>query len=115
MKPARHVLRYLKGTKDQFIVYNNVQNSVDGIDGLSIIGYADADHGGDQDDRKSTTTYTFLLTNGAIFWPSHKQASIAVSTMESECMTIRMHLGKQLQDYNSIRIPIFLHPLRPSS
>ncbi|HMD14592.1 MAG TPA: reverse transcriptase domain-containing protein, partial [Bacteroidota bacterium] len=39
MKAARHVLRYLKGTKDYSIVYSNVQNfSVEGIDGLSIIG-----------------------------------------------------------------------------
>src|SRR5271169_7239202 len=45
MKAARHVLRYLKGTKDYSIVYGN--SSVERIDDLSIIGYADADHGGD--------------------------------------------------------------------
>ena len=97
MKTARHVLRYLKGTRDYCIVYGNSQNveippmnddEDNGLHGVFITGYADADHGGDKDDRKSTTGYIFVINNGPVSWSSHKQSSNAISTMESEYMAI---------------------------
>src|SRR5271154_1252957 len=57
MHAARHVLRYLRGTRDYWIVYDEAQ-SLDIHDYTNalhpIIGYADADWGSDKDDRKST-------------------------------------------------------------
>jgi transposase InsO family protein len=110
MKAARHVLRYLKGTKDYSIVYGNAQ----GTDDLSIIGYADADHGGDKDDRKSTTGYIFMINNGAVSWSSHKQSSNAVSTMESEYMAISdasREAIARLQFYSDLDISTSSPPL----
>ena len=51
---------------------------------LRLVGYSDADWGGDLDQRKSTSSYVFLLNKGAISWCSKKQTCIALSTMEAE-------------------------------
>ena len=51
---------------------------------LCLVGYSDADWGGDLDQRKSTSSYVFLLNKGAISWCSKKQTCIALSTMEAE-------------------------------
>ena len=51
---------------------------------LRLVGYSDADWGGDLDEHKSTSGYAFLLSDGAICWSSKKQSCIALSTMESE-------------------------------
>ena len=91
MKAARHVLRYLKGTKYYSIVYGDVQSSAYATalrSKVQIIGYADADWGSDKDDRKSTTGYIFIINRGAVSWTSHKQTSNAVSTMEAEYMAL---------------------------
>ena len=53
---------------------------------MYLIGYTDADWGGNLDERKSTSGYVFLLNNGAISWSSKKQSCIALFTMEDELM-----------------------------
>ena len=53
---------------------------------LQLRGYTNVDWGGDLDERKSTSSYVFLLENGAITWFSKKQLFIALSTMESKFM-----------------------------
>lgn len=62
---AKRVLRYLKGTTDLGIFYNN-----GGCEDL--IGYADSDYAGDLDDRKSTSGYIFMLGSGEVAWSSKK-------------------------------------------
>ena len=73
----KRLLRYLKGTTNLGILYSNT-----GMD--KCIGYTDADWAGDQDDRKSTSGYIFLLCGGAISWKSQKQKCVALSTAEAE-------------------------------
>jgi hypothetical protein len=51
-----------------------------------LVGYSDADYGGDTPTRRSTTGYTFLLNGGAISWQSRLQTTVALSTAESEYM-----------------------------
>ena len=51
---------------------------------LWLIGYSDADWGGDIDQTKSTLGYAFLLNDNAILWSSKKQSCVALSTMEVE-------------------------------
>jgi hypothetical protein len=81
LKAARHVLRYLKGSCKLSITYGGAQN-------LLIIGFTDADWGGDKNDRKSTTGYVYMVNNGAVSWSSRKQTTVAVSTTEAEYMAI---------------------------
>lgn len=72
----KRILRYLKGTSNYALCYQ-------GSD-LRLVGYSDADLGGDEVERRSTSGYTFLLNNGAICWSSKKQTCIALHPMEAE-------------------------------
>ena len=51
---------------------------------MCLVGYSDADWGGDLNEQKSTSGYAFLLSGGAISWSSKKQSCITMSTMEAE-------------------------------
>ncbi|TXG67955.1 hypothetical protein EZV62_009230 [Acer yangbiense] len=46
--------------------------------------YTDSDYVGDVDDRKSTSGYVFLLSEGAMSWFSKKQPVVTLSTTEAE-------------------------------
>jgi hypothetical protein len=76
---VKNILKYLKRTKDMFLVYG-------GEEELVVKGYCDASFGTDPDDRKSQTGYVFSLNGGAVSWKSCKQSCIAQSTMEAEYM-----------------------------
>jgi hypothetical protein len=81
MKAARHVLRYLLHTKHFTITYGGAPN-------LTPLVYVDADWVSNPNDHKSTTGYLVLINGGAVAWISHKQQSVAISTMESEYMAL---------------------------
>ena len=70
-------MRYLQGTKDYKLTYRHT-------DQLKVIGYSDFDFAGSVDTRKSTSSYIFLLSRGAISWRSTKQTLVASSTMEAQ-------------------------------
>ncbi|XP_074293025.1 secreted RxLR effector protein 161-like [Silene latifolia] len=95
---VRRILRYLCGTSDFVLCYQGGD--------LSLIGYSDADWGGDLDESKSTSGYAFILGGGAISWCSKKQECIALSTMEAEYIAVSlavqeaMWLRSFLQDLN---------------
>ncbi|XP_058075661.1 uncharacterized mitochondrial protein AtMg00810-like [Magnolia sinica] len=55
-----------------------------------IVGYCDADDGGDHDTRRSTTGYVFNLDSGAISWCSKRQPTVSLSTTEAEYRAIAM-------------------------
>ena len=59
-----------------------------------LIGYSDADWGGDLAERKSTSGYVFLLAGGAISWSSKKQSTVALSTTEAEYIAM-CHASKE--------------------
>ena len=107
MQATRHVLRYLLKTANYSITYGNSSD-------LAIRGYADANWGGDRNDRKSTTGYIFFVNNGAISWTSHKQTTVALSTMEAEYMSLsdasrealaRLQLFKDIRTFSERNIP----------
>ena len=75
---VKRILRYLKGTMDYSLCYQGSN--------LHLTGYSDADWASDLDERRSTSGYTFLLSDGAITWSSKKQSCTALSTMEAEFM-----------------------------
>ncbi|XP_048437163.1 secreted RxLR effector protein 161-like [Pyrus x bretschneideri] len=74
---AKRILRYIKGTVEFGVFYKK-----GGDEGL--IGYTDSDYAGDQDDRKSTSCYVFMLNSGAVSWSSKKQPVVTLSTTEAE-------------------------------
>ena len=73
---VKNILKYLKRTKDMFLVYGNAD--------LTVRGYTDASFQTDIDDLKSQTGYVFILNGGAVVWKSSKQETTADSTTEAE-------------------------------
>ncbi|XP_075521131.1 secreted RxLR effector protein 161-like [Primulina tabacum] len=54
---VKWVMRYLKGSVNQFLVYGEGQTTT----GNELMGYVDADYAGDLDKRRSFSGYTFIL------------------------------------------------------
>ncbi len=51
-----------------------------------VLGYCDADWGGDLENKRSTTGFIFMIRGGAISWSGKRQLTIALSTIEVEYM-----------------------------
>ena len=80
VEAAKHVLRYLKGTRESGISYGRADDGMENV----LYGYCDADHAGDKDDRKSVGGYIMMLNNGPISWSSKKLKVTSLSSFESE-------------------------------
>ncbi|KAM1208794.1 hypothetical protein ACFX2J_014409 [Malus domestica] len=74
---VKTVLKYLRRTKDMFLVYG-------GATELRVEAYIDTDFQSDVDDRSSNSGYVFTLNGRAVSWKSKKQDVIADSTTEAE-------------------------------
>ena len=48
------------------------------------MGFTDIDYAGDQDDRKSTSGYIFMLGTGVISWLSKKRPIVTLSSTKAE-------------------------------
>ena len=72
----KHILKYLRRTRDYMLVYHG--------DELAPIGYTDSDFQSNADLRKSISGYVFTLGGAAVSWRSIKQSCITDSTMEAE-------------------------------
>jgi hypothetical protein len=81
VEAAKHVLRYLKGTKDVGITYSR---QADQHNANRLFSYVDADHAADADDSKSVGCYVLMLNGGAVSWSSRKIKVVAISSFESE-------------------------------
>ena len=80
MAAARRILQYLAGTAHHGITYDAQPKSRENL----LWGFADADHAGDPDTRKSVTGYVTMLCGAAISWASNRQAVVALSSSEAE-------------------------------
>ena len=74
---VKNILKYLKRTKDSFLVYG-------GEERLVIKGYTDSSFQTDKDDSISQSGFVFCLNGGAVRWKSSKQDTVADSTMGAE-------------------------------
>ncbi|GJY08410.1 ribonuclease H-like domain, reverse transcriptase, RNA-dependent DNA polymerase [Tanacetum coccineum] len=77
MKAIRQVLRYVKGTKDYGITY--MHNG-----GNKIHGFNDSSYGVNTQEGKGTTGIIFYYGESPISWSTQKQATVALSSCESE-------------------------------
>nr|GEZ83150.1 ribonuclease H-like domain, reverse transcriptase, RNA-dependent DNA polymerase [Tanacetum cinerariifolium] len=77
MKGIRQVLGYLKGTKDYGITYKHNR-------GNKIHGYSDSSYGVNTQEGKETTSIIFYYGESPISWSTPKQATVALSSCESE-------------------------------
>ncbi|GJS95510.1 ribonuclease H-like domain, reverse transcriptase, RNA-dependent DNA polymerase [Tanacetum coccineum] len=77
MKAIRQVLRYVKGTKDYGITYKH-------NGGNKIHGFSDSSYGVNTQEGKGTTGIIFYYGESPISWNTQKQATVALSSCESE-------------------------------
>nr|GEX19447.1 retrovirus-related Pol polyprotein from transposon TNT 1-94 [Tanacetum cinerariifolium] len=96
-------------TLSRFLLDNKFSNGVDTA--MALTAYADADHAGCQDTRRSTSRSAQFLREKLVSWSSKKQKSMTISTTEAEyismsrCCTQILWMRSQLMDYgfNSVR------------
>ncbi|GKE28587.1 hypothetical protein Tco_1443971 [Tanacetum coccineum] len=77
LEALKWVFRYLKGTIYWGLWYPKYT-------AMAQTAYADADHAGCQDTRRSTSGSAQFLRDKLVSWSSKKQKSIAISTKEAE-------------------------------
>ncbi|KAJ9544189.1 hypothetical protein OSB04_023896 [Centaurea solstitialis] len=105
---VKRIFRYLKGTPYYGIWYPK------GL-GFELQAYTDADYGGCNMDRKSTSGHLQFLGNKLVSWASKKQQCVSTSTAESEyvaaasCCSQVLWMQSQLRDYGLEykKIPIY--------
>jgi len=83
-KAVLHVLQHLKGIRNYCIVYYKSKTILI----IDILSYSDFDHASDFDDQKSYTGYILVICSSAVSWSTHKQSTVAFSSMESEYMAL---------------------------
>ncbi|MDV3146737.1 MAG: Ty1/Copia family ribonuclease HI, partial [Sweet potato little leaf phytoplasma] len=80
---VKWVIRYVKSSLNARSIY---------LKGASndncLVGYAGADFAADLDKRRSTSEYVFTLFQNTISWKSSLQSVVALSTTESEYISL---------------------------
>ncbi|GJU51905.1 retrovirus-related pol polyprotein from transposon TNT 1-94 [Tanacetum coccineum] len=98
LNAVKRIFRYLKGTINMGLWYSKDT-------GMSLTAYADADHAGCQDTRRSTSGSAQFLGDKLVSWSSKKQKSTAISSTEAEyialsgCCAQILWMRSQLTDY----------------
>ncbi|KAL3509739.1 hypothetical protein ACH5RR_029140 [Cinchona calisaya] len=77
---VKNILKYLRRTKDLFLIYGGQE--------LKICGYRDASFQSEKDDSKSQSGYAFTLNGGTASWKSSKQYTTVDSTTEAKYIAI---------------------------
>ncbi|GKC32477.1 retrovirus-related pol polyprotein from transposon TNT 1-94 [Tanacetum coccineum] len=108
LEAIKRIFRYLKGTINMGLWYPK-------DNAMSLTAYADADHAGCQDSRRSTSGSAQFLGDRLVSWSSKKQRSTAISTTEAEyiamsgCCAQILWMRSQLKDYgfDFNKIPLY--------
>ncbi|GJZ60395.1 uncharacterized mitochondrial protein-like protein [Tanacetum coccineum] len=94
----KRIFKYLRGTINWGLWYPKDSS-------IALIAYADADHAGFQDTRRSTSGCMQLLGDILVSWSSKRQKSAAISSTEAEyiafsrCCAQVLWMRSQLTDY----------------
>nr|GEZ57471.1 retrovirus-related Pol polyprotein from transposon TNT 1-94 [Tanacetum cinerariifolium] len=108
LEALKRVFQYLKGIINWGLWYPKDT-------AMALTAYADADHAGYQDTRRSTSGSAQFLGDKLVSWSSKKQKSIAISTIEAEYITMSgccaqiLWMRSQLTDYgvDFNKIPLY--------
>ena len=108
---AKHVLRYLNGTKGLSLTYGNARDE----ERENLMGFSDANFGGDSATARSTTGYAFILNGAAVSWKSKLQSVVVLSTAEAEymalCETVKeaVYLQQLLEEIGLKALPVTIY------
>ncbi|GJT32828.1 putative retrotransposon protein [Tanacetum coccineum] len=80
---VNNILKYLRNTKDMFLVYGG-----DTKRELRVSCYTKAGYLTDADDMKSQTGYVFVLNGGVVGWKSTKQSIFTTSSTDAEYIAV---------------------------
>ncbi|GJT05629.1 hypothetical protein Tco_0840091 [Tanacetum coccineum] len=105
---VKRIFKYLRGTVNKGLWYPKDSS-------IALTAYADADHAGCQDTRRSTSGCIQLLGDRLVSWSSKRQKSAVISSTEAEyiafsgCCAQVLWMRSQLTDYGLgfNKIPIF--------
>ncbi|GJS46085.1 retrovirus-related pol polyprotein from transposon TNT 1-94 [Tanacetum coccineum] len=98
LEAVKRVFRYLQGTINMGLWYPKDT-------AMALTAYADADHAGCQDTRRSTSGGAQFLGDKLVSWSSKKQTSTSISSTEAEyiamsgCCAQILWMRSQLSDY----------------
>lgn len=105
---AKHILRYLKNTKEaQMVLEPN--------DDKNLVVYVDADWANDVNTRKSTSGYIIKYRGAIIAWSSRKQSCVALSSTEAEYIALSSVITESiwiksiLEDIEDEPVRIIIH------
>jgi len=77
---AKRILRYINGINIK--IYHRSMRAD------KLVGYTDADWGGDKNDRKSTSGYVFKVFGNTVSWGSRKQSTVSLLSTEAEYIAL---------------------------
>ncbi|GJY28705.1 hypothetical protein Tco_0404472 [Tanacetum coccineum] len=105
---VKRIFKYLRGTVNRGLWYPKDSS-------IALTAYADANHAGCQDTRRSTSGCMQLLGDRLVSWSSKRQKSAAISSTEAKyialsgCCAQVLWMRSQLTDYGLgfNKIPIF--------
>ncbi|GKA94800.1 hypothetical protein Tco_0816838 [Tanacetum coccineum] len=89
LEALKRVFRYLKGTINWGLWYPKDTT-------MALTAYADADHAGCQDTRRSTSGSAQFLGDKLVSWSSKKQKSTVISTTEAEYIAMSRYIMADL-------------------
>ncbi|GJR69104.1 retrovirus-related pol polyprotein from transposon TNT 1-94 [Tanacetum coccineum] len=98
LNTVKRIFRYLKGTVHRGLWYPKDSS-------FALTAFADADHAGCQDTRRSTSGSIQLLGDRLVSWSSKRQKSAAISSTEAEyialsgCCAQVLWMRSQLTNY----------------
>ncbi|GJS91776.1 retrovirus-related pol polyprotein from transposon TNT 1-94 [Tanacetum coccineum] len=106
---------FSKGTVDPTLFIRRQGKDILLDSSISLTAYADADHAGCQDTRRSTSRSMQLLGDKLVNWSSKRQKSAAISSTKAEYISLFgycaqvLWMRSQLTDYGLgfYKIPIF--------
>nr|GEY78266.1 hypothetical protein [Tanacetum cinerariifolium] len=82
---VKRIFRYLRGTVNQGIWYSKDSS-------IALTTFADADHAGCQDTRRSTSGSLQFMGDRLISWSSKRQKSAAISSTKAEYIALSKHI-----------------------
>ncbi|XP_073221528.1 secreted RxLR effector protein 161-like [Cicer arietinum] len=85
-------LRYIKESRELGLLYHRDSNK----DEVGLTNFTYVDWCGDKDDRKSATSYVFMMNESPISWCRRKQSIVALPTCEAEYVAASMGVCQAL-------------------